>query len=137
MGGDSLRKTQTAEGIGAVRERDRQVHSPGRPLASCFLLPGKRSCVVTATGDPAAGGGRAGDAESHQPRGVRCAGSPSRPYPPRMKVVSTVWALQPLDATVKWVTPSKQTSPCSQAKRRGCVIANLQLVSLISHQHLH
>lgn len=30
--------------------------------------------------------------------------------------------LQPLDATAEPVTPWKQASPCSQAKRRGCVI---------------
>lgn len=30
-------------------------------------------------------------------------------------------ALQPLDATAERVTPRKQASPCSQAKRRGCV----------------
>lgn len=39
--GDSWGKTRAAKGFGAVRERDRQVHSPGRPLAACLLLPGE------------------------------------------------------------------------------------------------
>lgn len=44
--------------------------------------------------------------------------------------LDTALVLQPIDATAKWVTPSKQPLPCSQAKIRSCVIENLQLVSL-------
>lgn len=34
-------------------------------------------------------------------------------------------------------SPHQQTSPCSQAKRRGCAMKTLQLVSLTSRQCLH
>lgn len=46
MSSDSLGKTQAVKGFDTVREHDRQVHSPCRPLASCFLLPNGESNPV-------------------------------------------------------------------------------------------